>query len=61
MAYTPVVGTSIRQQLEEREEEILSPYATLNKNSAGRRGVEEDDDCDIRMPFERDRDRITHA
>lgn len=61
MAYTPVVGTSIRRQLEEREEEILSPYAALNKNSAGRRVPEEDDECDIRMPFERDRDRITHA
>jgi dGTPase len=61
MAYTPVVGTSIRRQLEEREEEILSPYAALNKTSAGRRVTEEDDECDIRMPFERDRDRITHA
>ncbi len=61
MAYTPVVGTSIRRQLEEREEEILSPFATLNKNSVGRRVTEEDDVCDIRMPFERDRDRITHA
>ncbi len=61
MAYTPVVGTSIRRQLEEREEEILSSYAALNKKSAGRRIAEEDDECDIRMPFERDRDRITHA
>ncbi len=61
MAYTPVVGTSIRRQLEEREEEILSPYAALNKHSAGRRIAEEDDECDIRMPFARDRDRITHA
>ena len=61
MAYTPVVGTSIRQQLEKREEEILSPYAALNKNTAGRRIPEADDECDIRMPFERDRDRITHS
>ncbi len=61
MAYTPVVGTSIRRQLEEREEEILSPYAALNKNTAGRRVTEEDDECDIRMPFQRDRDRITHS
>jgi dGTPase len=61
MAYTPVVGTSIRQQLEKREEEILSPYATLNKKTAGRRIPEADDECDIRMPFERDRDRITHS
>ncbi len=61
MAYAPVVGTSIRRQLEEREEEILSPYAALNKNSLGRRIVEEDEGCDIRMPFQRDRDRIIHA
>ena len=61
MAYTPVIGTSIRRQLEEREEEILSPYAALNKKSAGRRVPESDDECDIRMPFERDRDRITHS
>ncbi|MBU0962095.1 MAG: deoxyguanosinetriphosphate triphosphohydrolase [Proteobacteria bacterium] len=61
MAYTPVVGRSIRRQLENREEEILSPYAALNKNSAGRRVKEEDDERDIRMPFQRDRDRITHS
>ncbi len=61
MAYTPVVGKSIRRQLEDREEEILSPYACLNKNTAGRMRREKDDECDIRMPFERDRDRITHS
>ncbi len=61
MSYEPKIGTSIRRQLEEREVEILSPYATLNKNSVGRRLPEEDDGCDIRMPFQRDRDRITHS
>ena len=61
MAYVPIVGTSIRYQLEEREEEILSPYAALNMHSQGRRTPEEDDGCDIRMPFQRDRDRITHS
>lgn len=61
MSYTPKLGTSIRRQLEMREGEILSPYAALNMNSKGRRRVEEDDDCDIRMPYERDRDRITHS
>jgi dGTPase len=61
MAYIPVIGKSIRRQLEAREEEILSPYACLNKNSAGRMRVETDDESDIRMPFERDRDRITHS
>ena len=61
MSYIPRLGTSIRRQLERREQEILSPYAALNADSRGRRQAEEDDDCDIRMPFERDRDRITHA
>ncbi len=61
MSYSPVIGSSIRYQLEEREEEILSPFASLNKYSRGRRMEEEDDVCDIRMPFQRDRDRIIHA
>lgn len=61
MSYIPVLGRSIRRQLQDREEEILSPYACLNKNSTGRMRIEQDDECDIRMPFERDRDRITHS
>ena len=61
MAFTPVIGTSIRKQLEDREEQILSPYAALNKRSRGRIRHEEDDLSDIRLPFQRDRDRITHS
>ncbi|MEN8189607.1 MAG: deoxyguanosinetriphosphate triphosphohydrolase [Thermodesulfobacteriota bacterium] len=61
MSFVPVVGKSIRRQLEQREEEILSPFATLNRNSIGRRVEEPDDECDIRTPFQRDRDRITHS
>jgi len=61
MSFIPVVGKSIKKQLEEREEEILSPFAALNKNSSGRRICEEEDICDIRLPFQRDRDRITHS
>lgn len=61
MSYVPKLGTSIRRQLEKREQEMLSPYAALNMNSKGRRCKEKDDDRDIRMPFERDRDRITHS
>ena len=61
MAFTPVIGTSIRRQLEDREEQILSPYAALNKHSRGRIRHEEDDLSDIRLPFQRDRDRITHS
>lgn len=61
MSFTPVVGTSIRKQLENHEEASLSPYAALNKNSGGRQRPEKDDERDIRMPYQRDRDRITHS
>ncbi|PID75978.1 MAG: deoxyguanosinetriphosphate triphosphohydrolase [Deltaproteobacteria bacterium] len=61
MSFVPEVGRSIRAQLEAREEQILSPFATLNKNSSGRRIKEEKDTTDIRLPFQRDRDRIIHS
>lgn len=49
----------IREQLEQREIEYLSPYATLSKNSKGRDILEQE--CDIRPVFQRDRDRILHC
>ena len=61
MSFKPIIGKSIKQQLEDREEVILSPFAALNKNSSGRKVDEDDDICDIRLPFQRDRDRITHS
>lgn len=50
---------TIREQLEKREIEYLSPYATLSKNSRGRK--REEPQCDIRPVFQRDRDRILHS
>ena len=50
---------TIREQLEEREKEYLSPYATLSINSRGRQRPEPQ--CDIRPVFQRDRDRILHC
>lgn len=50
---------TIREQLELREIEYLSPYASLSKDSAGRERAEEE--CDIRPVFQRDRDRILHC
>lgn len=50
---------SLRQEMEEREVQALSPLACLNKNSAGRRRPEEE--CPMRLPFQRDRDRIIHC
>lgn len=61
MAFVPVIGTSIIKQLEDREEAYLSPYATLSKKSQGRIAKEEEDVFDIRLPFQKDRDRITHS
>ena len=50
---------TIREQIEQREKEILSPYACLSCNSRGRDRQEEE--CDIRPVFQRDRDRILHS
>lgn len=50
---------TIREQLELREAEYLSPYATHSKDSLGRKRSEEE--CDLRPVFQRDRDRILHS
>lgn len=50
---------TIREQLEQREVEYLSPYAALSRDSKGRKAKEEQ--CDIRPVFQRDRDRILHC
>ena len=49
----------IREQLEERESQILSKYATLSRDSKGRDRDEKP--CDIRPCFQRDRDRILYS
>lgn len=48
-----------REYVEEKERELLSPFATLSCNSRGRQKREEK--CDIRTDFQRDRDRIIHC
>lgn len=50
---------TIREQLELREMEYLSPYATHSKASLGRK--REETECDLRPVFQRDRDRILHS
>jgi dGTPase len=50
---------SIRESLEEIEKQILSPHAQLSMNTKGR--VREERECDLRPPFQRDRDRIIHS
>ncbi|MBP5426906.1 MAG: deoxyguanosinetriphosphate triphosphohydrolase [Clostridiales bacterium] len=49
----------LREELEELEEKILSPYATLSKKSAGR--LKEEVECTERTKFQRDRDRIIYS
>lgn len=50
---------TIREHVEQWEKIYLSPYATLSMNSKGRDWEEEQ--CDIRPVFQRDRDRIIHS
>ena len=50
---------TIREQIEQMEQETLSPYATLSIHTKGREREEEQ--CDIRPVFQRDRDRILHC
>ncbi|MBX7131510.1 MAG: deoxyguanosinetriphosphate triphosphohydrolase [Fimbriimonadaceae bacterium] len=50
---------SLREQIEARERENLSPYAALSADSEGRVVPEEQDP--VRTCFQRDRDRILHS
>lgn len=50
---------NIREQLEQREHEMLSPYAAFSDESRGRDRHEAP--CDIRPVYQRDRDRILHS
>ena len=51
---------TIKDKLEQRELEILSPYATKCLNSKGRKRKREDQ-FEIRTEFQRDRDKILHS
>lgn len=50
---------TIRENMELLERTYLSPFATLSENSRGR--DREENQCDIRPVFQRDRDRILHC
>lgn len=50
---------TIRESLEQREKEYLSPYASLSMNTKGR--LKPEVECDIRPAFQRDRDKILHC
>jgi dGTPase len=50
---------TIREQLEQRERDILAPQAAKSADSRGRLRPEAEDD--VRPAFQRDRDRIIHS
>lgn len=57
--YTNNDTLNIRQRLEKREHEILCQHASFSDMSKGRDRDEEP--CDIRPVYQRDRDRILHC
>ena len=50
---------NIRESMEQRELELLSPWAAHSAHSRGREHPQEE--CDIRTAYQRDRDRILHS
>ena len=50
---------TVCERTQDLEKQILSPYAMLSKDTAGREIPEKE--CDLRTPFQRDRDRIIHC
>ena len=49
----------LRQQFEQQEKSLLSSRAVYSSNSRGRK--QEEEPCDVRTDFQRDRDRIIHS
>ena len=56
---TGTVAEEFEAAVREHEESWLSPLAVHSYESAGR--AEPDDECPLRTPFQRDRDRIVHS
>ena len=54
-----VMGLKIREELEEYERNHLSPFAQLSSKTKGR--IVKEDKCDVRMEYQRDRDRIIYS
>jgi len=49
---------TVREMLEQREKEYLSPFAAFSCDATREHA---DDECDMRTAFQRDRDRILHC
>lgn len=50
---------TFREEYQQMEAQLLSPCATLSRNTRGRERPEEE--CPLRTPYQRDRDRIIHC
>jgi len=53
------LSRTIREEIEEQERRILSPFAALSSMTKGREVFEEE--CSLRPAFQHDRDRIIHS
>jgi dGTPase len=54
------VGDEFQARVREQEESWLSPLAVRSYQTRGR-AYDEEDECRLRTPFQRDRDRIVHS
>ena len=50
---------TIREQTQNMEREMLAPWAAFSSETKGRQRPEEE--CEMRTPYQRDRDRIIHC
>jgi dGTPase len=55
-----LLADSFREGIRDHEERWLSPLAVRSYETRGR-ALSEDQDCALRTPFQRDRDRIVHT
>jgi dGTPase len=53
------VADAFEARVRAAEEEVLSPLAVRSYETRGR--LHEEDECGVRTPFQRDRDRIVHS
>jgi dGTPase len=53
------VAEAFAARIHEQEESALSPFAVRSYETRGR--LRPEDDCRVRTPFQRDRDRIVHC
>lgn len=51
--------TTVREQTQQLEHQILAPYAAFSDETRGRARPEEE--CVLRTPYQRDRDRVVHC